>query len=310
MKRNLIIVSSVAVFIILAIAALKMGGSKKVDDFASCVEAGYEVLESYPEQCKTPEGETFVKDIGNETEKADLIQATTPRPGAEIKSPLTIEGKARGPWYFEASFPVRLLDGDGKEIAIHYATAQDNWMVEDFVPFKSTLTFALPATENGTLILQKDNPSGLPENDDELRIPVKFAAPEQTGEMMTVKVFLGSETLNPSADCEKVFAVSRTIPKTQGVGTAALNELLKGPTATEEGSKYFTSLPNGVTLKKLTIENGVAKADFNAALDQNVAGSCRVTSIRAQITETLKQFSSVKSVVISVDGRVDDILQP
>jgi len=35
-----------------------------------------------------------------------------------------------------------------------------------------------------------------------------------------------------------------------------------------------------------------------------------VTAIRAQITETLKQFPTVENVVISIDGRTEDILQP
>jgi len=35
-----------------------------------------------------------------------------------------------------------------------------------------------------------------------------------------------------------------------------------------------------------------------------------VGSIRSQIESTLKQFPSVKQVIISVDGRTDDILQP
>jgi spore germination protein GerM len=73
---------------------------------------------------------------------------------------------------------------------------------------------------------------------------------------------------------------------------------------------YFSAINPGVVLNKLTIENGVAKADFNDLLNMNVAGSCRVAMIRAQITQTLKQFPTVKSVVISVNGATDTILQP
>jgi len=45
-------------------------------------------------------------------------------------------------------------------------------------------------------------------------------------------------------------------------------------------------------------------------LQYQVGGSCRVSAIRAQIIETLKQFSTVKNVVISINGRTEDILQP
>jgi hypothetical protein len=36
---------------------------KKIDSFDECVKAGYQVLETYPEQCKTPEGNSFTKQI-------------------------------------------------------------------------------------------------------------------------------------------------------------------------------------------------------------------------------------------------------
>lgn len=103
-----------------------------------------------------------------------LIRVTSPVPNTFVTSPLTISGEAKGTWYFEASFPVRLVDGNGQELALKPAQAQGDWMTENFVPFQVTLTFTQPTTPTGTLILMKDNPSGLPENDDEIRIPVQF----------------------------------------------------------------------------------------------------------------------------------------
>jgi hypothetical protein len=47
-------------------------------------------------------------------------------------------------------------------------------MTPAFVPFEATLSFTPPASRTGTLILAKDNPSGLPEHAAELRIPVRF----------------------------------------------------------------------------------------------------------------------------------------
>jgi hypothetical protein len=47
-------------------------------------------------------------------------------------------------------------------------------MTEKFVSYKATLEFSAPATDTGTLVLEKDNPSGLPEHDDSLVVPVKF----------------------------------------------------------------------------------------------------------------------------------------
>ena len=117
-------------------------------------------------------------DIGNEPDKADLIRLTTPRPNQAITSPLTITGEARGTWYFEASFPVVLTDWDGRIIAQGIATAQGEWMTAEFVPFVAILAFTVDKSaysNKGTLILRKDNPSGLPEHDDALEVPVILA---------------------------------------------------------------------------------------------------------------------------------------
>ncbi len=110
----------------------------------------------------------------SEKEMEEFIKVTNPSPNQVISSPLTITGEARGGWFFEADFPVKLLDGKGDEIAVHYATAESDWMTEDFVPFKATIEFKKPDTEIGYLVLEKDNPSGLKENDASLIIPVRF----------------------------------------------------------------------------------------------------------------------------------------
>jgi len=146
----------------------------QVTNFDECVAAGYGVMETYPEQCNTPDGKSFTQNIGNEMDLADTIRIDSPRPNAKILSPLAITGQARGTWYFEASFPVVLLDGNGAQIGSGIAQAQSDWMTEDFVPYSATVEFTTPATATGTLILKKDNPSGLPENDKQLTVPVKF----------------------------------------------------------------------------------------------------------------------------------------
>ena len=107
-------------------------------------------------------------------EKANLIRVFTPQAGAKIESPLLVQGEARGYWFFEASFPVRLFDGNVKEISVAVAQADGEWMTEEFVPFRATLQFAPPETKEGTLVLERDNPSGLPEHADAFRIPVLF----------------------------------------------------------------------------------------------------------------------------------------
>lgn len=141
--------------------------------FADCIAAGYPVTESMPRQCRTPDGTLFTE----ETEKpatANLIRVTSPTPDAVVEGRLNIDGEARGTWFFEASFPVVLYDDMGNALAHGVAQAQGEWMTEDFVPFHAELTIPATTAATGVLVLEKDNPSGLPEHANALRIPVRF----------------------------------------------------------------------------------------------------------------------------------------
>lgn len=108
-------------------------------------------------------------------EHGDIIKVFTPATGALVTSPLVVSGQARGNWYFEASFPVRLFDANGTELAVIPAQAEGEWMTTNYVPFSATLNFETPTTPTGTLVLQKDNPSDMRELDDEVSIPVRFS---------------------------------------------------------------------------------------------------------------------------------------
>jgi len=240
-----------------------------------------------------------------------LITVESPKAGAKLSNPLKITGQARGQWFFEASFPVAFADEQGKIVGQGLATAKEEWMTEKFVPFEASIV-----VENylgkGYLIMSRDNPSGLPENEDAIYLPVEIVAPKTgVAEQMTVNVFFSNNKIDKDTMyCEKTYATPRLIPKTPAVARAALEQLLLGPTAAEKKAGFLTSINDKVKIQKLTVENGVAKVDFNKQLEYKVGGSCRVAAIASQIRETLMQFSSVKSVVISIDGRTEDILQP
>ncbi|OGH67071.1 MAG: hypothetical protein A3B90_00585 [Candidatus Magasanikbacteria bacterium RIFCSPHIGHO2_02_FULL_41_13] len=247
----------------------------------------------------------------NTISTSTIIQVTSPLSGQIISSPFTVQGQARGNWYFEASFPLKIVDANEKILAQKPIAAQGDWMTTDFVPFSTIVMFTTPTAQTGFVIFEKDNPSGLPQNAAQYRVPVQFlnfVTPTST----MVKVFFGNAKLLKAGqdDCTTVFSVDRVVPYTLGVGRAAITELLKGPSSAEKTDGYFTSLNTGINIQSLTIENGVAKIDFNKKLDEAVGGSCRVAAISAQIRETLKQFPTVQDVVISIDGRTEDILQP
>lgn len=124
---------------------------------------------------------------------------------------------------------------------------------------------------------------------------------------------------------EDVHPVPIRIPRTARVGTAALESLLWGP-APPNLAGFETAIPTPeqvlaypgreadwgprVTLRSLTIVNGVATADFSQELRAYGGGSLRVKLIRDQITRTLRQFATVREVRIAIEGQTEAVLEP
>lgn len=179
-----------AVTALLAIAALVLGYRAYTDeetsgpndepaavvDSAAMDSARTDSGPGASESATAPDAPPVPADIRAHIEEhADLVRLESPTPYQVIESPLEITGRARGVWYFEASFPVVLVNWDGLIIAEGYVTAEGDWMTEEFVPFSGTIEFETPDYgERGALILQKNNASGLPEHDDALEVPVRF----------------------------------------------------------------------------------------------------------------------------------------
>jgi len=105
--------------------------------------------------------------------KKDRIVVDVPVKSMTISSPFVVSGKARGYWFFEASFPIELRDAKGNILETIIAQAQGDWMTTEFVPFTASLIFTKPLSPMpAVLVFKKDNPSGLPENDDSIEIPI------------------------------------------------------------------------------------------------------------------------------------------
>ncbi len=257
-----------------------------------------------PASCVLPGASTTPPTADN---VAAEIKIDSPSSNQVISSPLEITGQALGSWFFEAVFPIKLVGENGQVLAQGQAQATSDWTTADVVPFKAELKFAAGSSTIGMLVFANDNPSGLPQNEKQFGVPVRLSAVQQ----IPVKVYFGNtELAGSSSDCSLVYPVERLISKTPATARAALEQLLGGTNAEEKTQEYFSSINSGVKINSLTIDNGTAKVDFDSQLENQLGGSCRVTAIRAQITETLEQFPSVQNVIISVNGSVEEALQP
>ncbi|MBU3668708.1 MAG: hypothetical protein FGM57_01930 [Candidatus Taylorbacteria bacterium] len=101
------------------------------------------------------------------------IFVTSPKKNDIVANTFTVQGMARGFWFFEASFPVSVIDATGAVVGQGVAKAEGDWMTENFVPFTVEISLSqTPASSVGMLRLSKDDPSG--ENADSLDMPIRF----------------------------------------------------------------------------------------------------------------------------------------
>jgi len=232
------------------------------------------------------------------------IFITLPAQNGEVGKIFKIEGQAR---VFENTLSVRVLDAQGNKILEKSIMSQapDAGQYGSF-SFEVDLK-NFPEVKSGDLFIEAFQYSAKDGAEtDKTKIKVKYQPTAE--EMIKLKVFFNK---SDSADsCEKVYPAEREVVRTLAVARAAVEELLKGPNEQETANGFVTSLNINISLKNITIENGIAKVDFDENLDKNIGGSCRVSAIRAQITQTLKQFPAVREVIISMNGRTEDILQP
>jgi hypothetical protein len=149
-----------------------MRTTSQISNFSECVATGNAVMESFPRKC-IANGKTYTEIIDDQI-GSNTPLVTYPLPNQIITSPLDVSGNAPGTWFFEAVFPLYIVDSEGNQISQGIAQAQGDWMTEALVPFSASLTFDEPASGSGELVLQRDNPSDLPQNTEEIRIPIRF----------------------------------------------------------------------------------------------------------------------------------------
>ncbi len=100
---------------------------------------------------------------------------------------------------------------------------------------------------------------------------------------------------------EELVSVRRTHEATPRVATAAIEELLDGPTRAERASGVDTAIPAGSRLLGISIKDGVATIDLTSEY-QSGGGSLSMQVRLGQIVYTLTQFPTVKAVSFRLDG--------
>lgn len=212
--------------------------------------------------------------------KADSIRLATPLPNQTINSPLVIKGQAKGSWFFEASFPVVLTDWDGRIIAQGVAQANPptggDWLTTEFVPFEAKLVFTVDKnaySNKGSLILKKDNPSGLPQNDDSREIPIVFAGINSGG--------------NNSGGISGYLHLGPVCP------------VEKNPPDPNCADRPFANATVDVTVKSSGVLAGSAKSDVSGNFRVNLPPTTYLIKTRAPNNSILPRCEQKEAVVVA-----------
>lgn len=250
---------------------------------------------------RTVEAPVIPSEPGGEQDLANIVVAQ-PVSGEEIGFPLVIAGQAR---VFENTLSYRVLDDAGTVLAEGNILA-DAQGAGQFGSFALSINYLTPTTSSGVVevfsLFAKD---GTQENG--VTIPVVFPKDEETE---NVSVYFIDRASAQTSDCSVTHAVTRRIVNTPAIAHATLQELFAGPLSSESQT-LETMIPSSAKLRSVIIEDGVATVTFVQGSFSGVAGSCTVGAIRAQIEQTLLQFSSVTSVVLLEEGTpANEILQP
>lgn len=228
------------------------------------------------------------------------IVITLPKVKEKIQSPLKIEGKAKGFWFFEGQFIAELYDSHNNLLGKTILRALDDWMTENFVAFEGELIFQKSTTSLGTLKFLSDNPSGLKEKQKVYEISVQFEiVPFQ-------KILLyyynpekdKDESGNIQCSRDGLVAVEREIPVTKTPIQDTVKLLIAGQLTEKEKSQNITTeYPlEGLSLKGASLKDGILTLEFEDLNYKTGGGSCRVGILWFQIEATAKQFPGIQQV--------------
>ncbi|MDD5041499.1 MAG: GerMN domain-containing protein [Candidatus Peribacteraceae bacterium] len=265
-------------------------------DFASCRKLRFPVERTYPPRCIAGGAMYFESAVNR-------LHVAEPRAEQEVALPLIVSGDVR----IGSGTTARLVltDRDGFTL-----TQQDlplpKALSGQTVPFDISVSFPRPLGTGGILSVSLFTQKGkLLEQAD---IPVQFLRTAS----VEIKAFFGNSERDPKTEyCDISYPVARRVAVSEDLLSAALRELIGGPSILEQRQKFFTSLPDGLMVRSIRDDEGEVTVTFNKALAESVAGSCRVQAIRSQIERTLKQFPFVQEVFIVVEGVPDEeVLAP
>ena len=144
-----------------------------------------------------------------------------------------------------------------------------------------------------------DNPS-TNSSAEQNTLPEPKRSPESAVATETIEVILYFS----DEQAEKLVRERRSVPKTDALAKAAVEELIKGPSA-----GGTATMPAGTTLLGVSIKDGVADVNLSKEfVDNHSGGSAGEKMTVYSIVNTLTEFSTIKAVRFLVEGETLDTI--
>jgi hypothetical protein len=238
------------------------------------------------------------------------VSVVIPVPAARVTLPLHLLARVGAPGDL-VTVELRWKDGTVLTQPFKLVEGEDHaGLLLDSLDWQMESQPPQPPTQSATLTIRGSSGAVLGHQDLTVLSPVDPSTQEIT------LYWLGGDTL---------YATKSRIPRTPQIASATIEELLWGPPPRGLAG-FTTALPMPrevlaftgrapdwgprVTLRKLTIDKGVATVDFSKELRAYGGGAARVGQLRQQIARTLTQFSTIKSVRIAIEGQTTGVLEP
>ena len=134
---------------------------------------------------------------------------------------------------------------------------------------------------------------------------INVHAQQQT---MKLKLYFPNIRLS-KADCSvPVYPTTRTVPKTNAVAKAALEQLFAGPTSDEKAKGFYSDFSEATKslLFSVNIKNKNAYVNLRDLTGTSNIGnfttSCGSSNFFGQVEKTLRQFPTVRKVFFAIEG--------
>lgn len=118
--------------------------------------------------------DTTMPVIGNKEDiigkKDDLISFSI-FPNTKVHGIVSYRGVIKGAYFFEANILINILDANKKVLKASNAVATTDWMTQP-VSFEGNIDFTDLPKGKAYFEIHNDNPSGLPENNKSILIPI------------------------------------------------------------------------------------------------------------------------------------------